>query len=235
MRCVTKLHPHFIFSLFCPHQIRQGDRSPAENLPPLPHLPSLLDVASMSPRISGSQAASAEMDYIHPTGTEMMASVEMFPSSAVAQSHVPGSAAPCALQQPPPSSTANSFPSHHRTASIFQNPSFDNKHSAYRSAEVSVSVNKVVNPASSVENNDKVHHQYHHQPSSTTTTTTTSTNTATSSAMMVDDTIVKAEVKAAADAPQTNEAKADDVKQQTEANADATGDAGSDSAVRKVR
>ncbi|KIS69811.1 uncharacterized protein UMAG_02332 [Mycosarcoma maydis] len=160
----------------------------------------------------------------------------MYPSSAVAQSHVPGAAVSCALQQPPPSCTANAFPAHHRTASIFQNPSFDNKHSAYRSTEASSSISKADEAALT---ND----QYHVEPVCaqpiSSTMVTTSTNTATTSAMMVDDTAMKAEVLPEVNA--CNSIKDEAVKPadanqtQTERNADPAGDNGSSSAVRKVR
>lgn len=190
----------------------------------------------MSSDLKVSQAAAKETEYLHQTGNEIVCNVEMYPSSAVAQSHVPGAAVSCALQQPPPSCTANAFPAHHRTASIFQNPSFDNKHSAYRSTEANSSISKADEAALT---ND----QYHVEPVCaqpvSSTMVTTSTNTATTSAMMVDDTAMKAEVLPEVNA--CNSIKDEAVKPadanqtQTERNADPAGDNGSSSAVRKVR
>ncbi|SJX66091.1 uncharacterized protein SRS1_13533 [Sporisorium reilianum f. sp. reilianum] len=160
----------------------------------------------------------------------------MYPSSAVAQAHVPGSAIG-ALQQPPASSNASSL-HHNRTWSIIQNPSFDNKHSAYRSADVSVSVNKVTYPSYTAQQP---------QQSNTTTsasekeTTITSTNTATSSAMMIDDPVAASGAGKASNHVGTstdgNGDKNGEAKQQpaAEANTEQTDENGSNSAVRKVR
>ncbi|TKY86095.1 hypothetical protein EX895_004920 [Sporisorium graminicola] len=131
------------------------------------------------------------LDYCQRDGE--LSSVEMYPSSAVAQTYVPGSAAHIGtLQQPPSSSNASSYPPH-CSSTIVQNPTFDSKHNAYRSAEVSfsVSVNKVSHPSYTAQPQQQ--HPYpHQQPNSTTSasameTTVTSTNTATSAAMMIDD------------------------------------------------
>ncbi|GAC98729.1 hypothetical protein PHSY_006323 [Pseudozyma hubeiensis SY62] len=171
-----------------------------------------------------------------------MSNVEMYPSSAVAQSHLPGSTAP-SLQQPPPSSTASNFHSHHRTSAIFQNPSFDNKHSTFRSSEVSVNVNKVNNQTS---DEGKVE-QYHSQPAfaqacTDSTVVMTKTSTATDSAMMVDEMGVKAEARSEAHDTHVTEkdnakgeSKGVDVKQQTEGSTEPNVDNGSNASVRKVR
>ncbi|KAJ9478774.1 hypothetical protein PHBOTO_002262 [Pseudozyma hubeiensis] len=182
------------------------------------------------------------MNCLDQIGSEM-SNVEMYPSSAVAQSHLPGSSAP-SLQQPPPSSTACNFHSHHRTSAIFQNPSFENKHSNFRSSsEVSVNVNKVINPTS---DNDK-DEQYHPQPAFRepcvdSTMVTTSTGTATNSAMMVDETGVRSEaLPGVKDPPVTEddnvkgESKGAEAKQQPDGSIEPTGDNASNASVRKVR
>lgn len=168
-----------------------------------------------------------------------MSSVEMYPSSAVAQTHVPGSAAHIGtLQQPPPSANAASL-HHHRTTSILQNPSFDNKHGAYRSADVSVSVsvNKVANTT------QQLHPHSNGATASAMERTITSTNTATNSAMMIDDPVnaanngVAGKGSTQAGGNSNGDGKNVEAKQpgaETGA-ADATDDAGNNSAVRKVR
>ncbi|SPO25080.1 uncharacterized protein UTRI_02822_B [Ustilago trichophora] len=163
-----------------------------------------------------------------------MGNVEMFPSSAVAQSHVPGSAAHIGtLQQPP---TPNLLSQHHqRASSIFQNPSFDNKHSAYRSAEASVSVNLVKNSDYSQQQQQQ-QHSTEMQSVQHSNPTMTSTNTATSTAMMVDEAVPPPVSKTNASTQATNDTINDkattDNAKAAETNAD---DAGSSSAVRKVR
>ncbi|CDR98602.1 uncharacterized protein SPSC_01747 [Sporisorium scitamineum] len=148
----------------------------------------------------------------------------MYPSSAVAQTHLSGSAHIGTLQQPPPSTNASSL-HHHRTSSIFQNPSFDNKHSAFRSADVSVSVNKV---------STQQLHQQSNTTCSATEKTITSTNTATSSAMMIDDPVAANVVgKGSTDVKSDKNGEAK--QPPAEAGAEQTDDAGSSSAVRKVR
>ena len=148
----------------------------------------------------------------------VMSNVELFPSSAVAQSHVPGSATH-PIQQPPSQQTC-----HQRCASIFQNPSFDNKHSAYRKTTAA---------------------SQQQQSSATTTTelqeetrTKTSTNTATDSAMMIDEPMAKIDATMeTCDKAEETKAQPQPPQQQpaaTEANA-GSGDAGGNSAVRKVR
>lgn len=182
------------------------------------------------------------MDRLDQIGSEM-SNVEMYPSSAIAQSHLPGSTAPC-LQQPPPSSTISNFYSHHRTSAIFQNPSFENKHSTFRSSsEVSVSVNKVTNLTSDNDKDEQYHPQpAFSQPCADSTMVTTSTSTATDSAMLVDEKGVKSEALPAANDTQATEddnvkgeSKDADAKQQPEGSTESNGDNGSNASVRKVR
>lgn len=154
-----------------------------------------------------------------------MGNVEMFPSSAVAQSHVPGSAAIGTLQHPP---LHPSHQHHTRTSSISQNPSLDNnKHNRYRASNtdtngVSVSVSCVT----------QTDHQQDivEQHKSTVTTTSTATN----SAIMMDDTVPHAP----APAPVAKDAAITQTDNDKEANAAAVANAAppnDNSAVRKIR
>ncbi|SNX83518.1 uncharacterized protein MEPE_02225 [Melanopsichium pennsylvanicum] len=150
----------------------------------------------------------------------------MFPSSAVAQTHVPGSTIGT-LQQPP---THNHPSQHHQdNSAIIQNFSFDNRHSAYRSKEVSTSVNRINETHS--EQLDAVEKKAVEQDIST----TMSTDTATSPAMMVEDasaTIKKTNTTAQASNNASNEKGQNDHAKPADAN---TNDACTTSAVRKVR
>lgn len=177
----------------------------------------------------GASETAAEMERHE---NDMMGGVEMFPSSAVAQTHVPGSAAHIGtLQQPP---LHHSLSHHHqRTPSIFQNPSFDNKHSAYRSVTDSTNVVKGPSPAQQGSNKAP---QPAARPSNS--QTTTSTSTATSSAMMVDADTPHPEAKTDVSTQTSNaigsDAGANVNARPAEPNVEQA-DAGTNAAVRKVR
>lgn len=152
-------------------------------------------------------------------GRDAIGNVEMFPSSAVAQSHVPGSASIGTLQQPP---QQPSHQNHNRAPSIFQNPSFDNnKHSQYRTTATTTDCNGVSVSVCSFNQPDNQHSVEQQK------TTVTTTNTATDSAMMVDDPAAPAPAPVAKTEATTqvgDNKAADNATQQNE-----------NSAVRKIR
>lgn len=163
---------------------------------------------------------------------EGMGNIEMFPSSAVAQSHAPGSAAHIStLQQPPAHGHLSQH--HQRTSSILQNPSFDNKHSSYRSAEAGASVNLVKGRDSQPQVDSEPRHVQHNDPMMT------STNTATSSAMMVDEAVAAPVAKTDASTRTTDPASSEKdtavCSKSAEASTAQANEAESNPAVRKVR
>ena len=181
---------------------------------------------------------------IAPFEGDVMGNIEMYPSSAVAQTHVPGSAARInSLQQPPlATNQLNHQPSrHHRTSSIFQSSLLDNNGqiSFKGGPDVDVSVNMV--SESNTRHQQQSSGQGRSAQQEQSNLTRTCTSTATSSDMMTDDPApVPAPVAKADPVPPgkndtrlsentTNDAKAAGAK---EPHAD---DVGGNSAVRKVR
>lgn len=178
----------------------------------------------------GVAQALAGMD-LDPREDDLVDNVGLYPSSAVAQTHVPGSAQLGALQQPPPVPSQHH---HRRTSAIFQNPSFDNKHSAYRTG--STGKTTAFFRSTDTQQGGKTQPVQQPQPSNTTISDNMSS---TSAAMVVDDaarvtvTTVDAATNTSTDVV-SNDATSE-VKPATEATAPATEDAGTNSTVRKVR
>lgn len=172
-----------------------------------------------------------------PSEGDLMANVEMFPSSAVAQTNFPGSVDIGALQQPPLHHNLSPRPNHQRVSSSLYKPAassndisvYNNAHSfGADGGQVSVSVN----PVTDLSQDNSIIGAHSNQQGME---TMAGTNTATTSAMMVDEAVPPPDAKDVAPPakPDVNDDKV--AKTETKGSDVSGSDANSSSSVRKVR